>query len=142
MATRNKGDIQLTAAAKAGISERSGRRIEKGKISQGDKPIRNWRTREDHFKGIWENEVVPMLEQNTGLQPLTLFEHFAGKYPEKFQQSKLRTFQRKVKKWKAPNGSGKEVMFLQEKIPGTNRYLEKIPILAFSLNAVKFLCSP
>ncbi len=118
MATRNKGHIQLTAAAKAGISERSGRRIEKEEISQGEKSIRHWRTRKDYFKGIWENEVVPMLEQNTGLQPLTLFEHFAGKYPEKFQQSKLRTFQRKVKKWKALNGSGKEVLFLQEKIPG------------------------
>lgn len=118
MTTRNKGNLQITAAAKAGISERSGRRIEKGDISQGDKSIRHWRTREDHFKGVWENEIVPMLEQKVELQPLTLFEHFAGKYPEKFQQSKLRTFQRKVKKWKALNGSIKEVMFLQEKIPG------------------------
>jgi len=118
MSARSKGTIQITAAAKAGISERSGRRIENGNISQGDKPIRHWRTRKDHFKGVWENEVVPMLEQNATLQPLTLFEHFAGKYPEKFQRSKLRTFQRKVKKWKALNGSGKEVMFLQEKTPG------------------------
>jgi hypothetical protein len=118
MTERSKGDIQITAAAKAGISERSGRRIENGNIPQRDKPVRNWRTRKDHFKGVWENEVVPMLQQNAEFQPLTLFEHFAGKYPEKFQRSKLRTFQRKVKKWKALNGSGKEVMFLQEKIPG------------------------
>ena len=112
MTTRNKGDIQITAAAKAGISKCSGRRIEKGEILQGDKPIRHWCTREDYFKCIWENEVVPILEQNTGLQPLTLFEHFAGKYPEKFQQSKLRIFHCKVKKWKALNGSGNEVIFL------------------------------
>ena len=98
MSARSQGTIQITAAAKAGISERSGRRIEHGNISQGDKPMRNWRTRKDHFKGVWGNEVVPMLEQNAELQPLTLFEHFAGKYPEKFQRSKLRTFQRKVKK--------------------------------------------
>ena len=48
-----------------------------------------------------------MLKQNAELQPLTLFEHFAGKYPEKFQRSKLRTFQRKVKKWKSLSGVGK-----------------------------------
>ncbi len=118
MTTRNKGNLQITAAAKAGVSERSGRRIEKGDIFQGEKLLHHWRTRKDHFKGVWENEIVPMLEQKVELQPLTLFEHFAGKYPEKFQQSKLRTFQRKVKKWKALNGSIKEVMFLQEKIPG------------------------
>lgn len=118
MTARNKGHIQQTAAAKAGVSERSGRRIEKGEIVQGNKPIRHWRTRVDHFKGIWEDEVVPMLEGNEKLQPLTLFEHFAIEYPEKFQQSKLRTFQRKVRNWKSLNGSGKEVMFLQKKIPG------------------------
>lgn len=118
MSAKNEGHIQKTAAAKAGISERSGRRIEKGEITQGGNAIRHWRTRKDHFEGIWENDVVPMLEQNFKLQPLTLFEHFAIKYPVKFQNSKLRTFQRKVKNWKALNGAGKEVMFLQEKVPG------------------------
>jgi len=44
MATRKKGHIQLTAAAKAGISERSGRRIEKEEISQGEKSIRHYLT--------------------------------------------------------------------------------------------------
>lgn len=118
MSTKNKGHIQQTAAAKAGISERSGRRIEKGEVTAGGKAVRHWRTRKDPFKNIWENEVVPMLEQNFELQPLTLFEHFATKYPDKFQSTKLRTFQRRMKKWKALNGTGKEVMFLQEKIPG------------------------
>lgn len=118
MNTKNKGYNQQTASAKAGISERSGRRIEKGEITPGDKPIRHWRTRKDPFKNVWKNEVVPMLEENFKLQPLTLFEHFAIKYPKDFQNSKLRTFQRRVKKWKALNGVGKEVMFLQKKIPG------------------------
>jgi len=78
MTGRSKGDIQITAAAKAGISECSGRRIENGNSPQEDKPMRHRRTRKDHFKGVWENEVVPMLQQNAELQPLTLFEHFAG----------------------------------------------------------------
>jgi hypothetical protein len=118
MSTKNKGYNQQTASAKAGISERSGRQIEIGEITPGGKPIRHWRTRTDPFKNVWENEVVPMLEQNFKLQPLTLFEHFAIKYPDDFQNSKLRTFQRRIKKWKALNGVDKEVMFLQKKIPG------------------------
>ncbi|EFW11994.1 hypothetical protein SSYM_1874 [Serratia symbiotica str. Tucson] len=45
MTQRNKGLIQEAAAATAGISVRSGRRIEKGQWQQvGD---RHWRTRPD-----------------------------------------------------------------------------------------------
>ena len=118
MTGKNKGQTQVTAAAKAGISERSGRRIDKGEIVLVAKPVRHWRTHKDPFEGVWEDEVVPMLEKNFKLQPLTLFEHFTTIYPKQFQNSRLRTFQRKVKKWRALNGTGKEVMFLQEKIPG------------------------
>lgn len=118
MSAKNQGHIQLTAAAKAGISERSGRRIEKGEITAGGKAQRTWRTRKDPFTGVWENEIVPMLEHNADFQPLTLFEHLNNKYPGTYPNSTLRTFQRKVKKWKAMNGPGKEVMFLQRKIPG------------------------
>lgn len=118
MSTKKEGYIQLTAAAKAGISERSGRRIEKGEIIPGIKAKRHWRTRKDPFAGVWESEIVPMLEEKFKLQPLTLFEHLNKKYPGKFQGSTLRTFQRKVKKWKALNGPGKEVMFLQRQTPG------------------------
>jgi len=118
MSAKNEGHIQLTAAAKAGISERSGRRIEKAEITPGVKTKRPWRTRKDSFAGVWESEIVAILEQNFELQPLTLFEYLNGKYPGKFQRSTLRTFQRRVKKWKALNGPGKEVMFLQNQIPG------------------------
>ncbi len=118
MSSRKEGCNQLTAAAKAGISNRSGRRIEKGEIISGIKAKRHWRTREDPFAGVWKSEIVPMLEESFELQPLTLFEHLNKKYPGRFQGSTLRTFQRKVKKWKALNGPGKEVMFLQKKAPG------------------------
>jgi len=38
MSAKNEGYIQVTAAAKAGISDRSGRRIEKGETTPGVKP--------------------------------------------------------------------------------------------------------
>ena len=61
MSKRQQGKSQETAATKAAISERSGRRIEKGERHSipGE---RHWRTREDSLEAIWENELVPLLE--------------------------------------------------------------------------------
>jgi len=118
MTARNEGKTQVISSAKAGISERSGRRIETFEVNIGDKPERHWRTHEDSFSDVWDSEIVPKLEDNFDLQPLTLFEFLNKKYPGKYPNSKLRTFQRRIKSWKALNGPGKEVMFLQKKIPG------------------------
>ena len=118
MSLRNQGKSQITAAAKAGICERSGRRIEKGEVGSGHKPKRHWRTRKDPFAEVWESEIVPMLFNTPDLQPKTLFEYLQDKYPGKYNNSKERTFQRKVKKWKSQYGKEKEVMFLQRQIPG------------------------
>ncbi len=58
MSKRQLGQSQETAAAKAAISERSGRRIEKG-ARQSIPRERHWRTREDPLDAIWEKELVP-----------------------------------------------------------------------------------
>jgi hypothetical protein len=74
MSTRKSGKSQETAAAKAAISERSGRRIEKGeRLSIPGE--RHWRTREDPLDAIWEKELVPLLEQEAQLTGLTLWEY-------------------------------------------------------------------
>jgi hypothetical protein len=73
MSLRTQGKEQVTAAAKAGISERSGRRIESGELSASHKVSRDWRTRKDPFEEIWESEVVPLLTGSPELQPRTLF---------------------------------------------------------------------
>lgn len=118
MSLRTQGKQQITAAAMMGISERSGRRIEKGEILPDQKSKRHWRTRKDPFAEIWESEIIPKLSTTPDLQPKTLFEHLQKEYPGKYDNSKERTFQRKVKKWKSQYGKGKEVMFLQRQIPG------------------------
>ena len=64
MSKRRLGQSQETAVAKAAISERSGRRIEKGK-RQSIPEERPWRTREDPLKVIWEDcikEVIAGLD--------------------------------------------------------------------------------
>lgn len=118
MSLRNQGKHQITAAARADISERSGRRIENGEINPDNKQKRHWRTRKDFFSDVWESEIVPLLTNNPDLQPRTLFEHLQKIHPGQYSSSKERTFQRKVKKWKAQHGKGKEVIFLQRQIPG------------------------
>lgn len=118
MSLRTQGKQQITSAALAGICERSGRRIEKGEIVPEQKIKRHWRTRKDPFAEIWNSEIIPMLSNAPDLQPKTLFEYLQKEYPGKYDNSKERTFQRKVKKWKSQYGKGKEVMFLQRQVPG------------------------
>lgn len=118
MKTRKAGKTQVTAAAKAGISERSGRRAEKGKLQPGSKRKRYWRTRTDPYVDVWESEIVPLLEKNPNFTPLTLFEKLQKDHPREYQDSKLRTFQRRVSEWKALHGADKEVMFRQEQVVG------------------------
>ncbi|TCS38076.1 hypothetical protein BCF53_1171, partial [Reinekea marinisedimentorum] len=52
MQHRQQGATQETAAAKAGISVRSGRRIEQSTTPRS-KNERNWRTREDPLEAVW-----------------------------------------------------------------------------------------
>jgi hypothetical protein len=59
MSYRNKHK-QNVSAAKAGISERSARRIDKGDFSPS-KTKRNYRTRADPFDGDFEEYLVPLL---------------------------------------------------------------------------------
>jgi transposase InsO family protein len=117
MNTRQLGKSQETAAAKAAISERSGRRIEKGE-RQSIPEERHWRTREDPFEAIWEKELVPLLEKESQLTGLTLWEYLEDEHAGKFPFSVLRTLQRRVKHWKATEGPEKVVIFRQSVPPG------------------------
>jgi hypothetical protein len=117
MKQRNQGDTQSQASAKSGISERSGRRIDNGVIPS-KKEARYWRTRKDPFAAVWESEILPLLEKQPGLMPITLFEDLQDRHPGRYSNKLKRTFQRRVKAWKALHGPDKEVMFRQRKEPG------------------------
>ncbi|MEW7975905.1 MAG: IS21 family transposase [Candidatus Sedimenticola endophacoides] len=117
MKYRNQGDTQQQASAKAVISERSGRRIDSGSLSTKNQP-RHWRTRKDPFSEVWEQEIVPCLEDTPALTPITLFEDLQDRHPGRFGNHLKRTFQRRVKAWKALNGPDKTIMFRQSKEAG------------------------
>ena len=112
MNKRQQGHSQVTSAAKADISERSGRRIEKGE-RKSIPTEHNWRTRQDPLETVWEKELVPLLEKQGRLTGLTLWEYLEDEHPGEFPHSVLRTLQRRVKHWKATQGPEKEIIFRQ-----------------------------
>jgi transposase InsO family protein len=115
MKQRQQGVTQAAAAARAGVSERTGRRIDQGAV--GVAKERHWRTRNDPFVEVWD-ELCKRLETDPELQALTLLEWLQDTYPGQYPDSLLRTLQRRVKAWRAAHGPDKEVMFPQRHEPG------------------------
>lgn len=123
MHLRKEGLTQAVSAAKAGISERSGRTIDRGNRQEPGSKRSAIRTRSDPFKPVWENELVPMLERLPMLTPITILEYLQAKYLDEnnfplYPDNLLRTLQRRVKEWKALHGPQREVMFRQAHVPG------------------------
>jgi len=114
----NQHKILKTAAAKAGMCEKTARKYRRtGKLPSQCKPVHNWPTHEDAFKDDW-SWVEEFLKDNPGLEAKTLFEALQREKPGKYQDGQLRTFQRRVKLWRALHGPGKEVFFPQIYQPG------------------------
>ena len=83
---KNPKHSQVSSAAKAGFSERTARRIDKGE-HESHRSVRKYRTREDPFNGLFEKYIVPLLLENPALQPITLLEVLVEKAPDKIDQS-------------------------------------------------------
>lgn len=114
----NKQQTKALAAAKAGIDEKTARKYLKlCKLPSQLKSPRTYRTRQDPFECIWW-EVEPFLETNPGLEAKTLFDYIQRQYAGEFSDGQLRSFQRKVKTWRALEGPCKEVHFPQKHYPG------------------------
>lgn len=116
MQHRRNGTSQEMAAAKAGISVRSGRRIETSTQTPRVNTERDWRTREDPLAAVWETELLPLLENEPKLTGTTLLDYLQEHYPEHYDQTLLRTLQRRVKQWRALHGPEREVIFRQQAV--------------------------
>jgi hypothetical protein len=117
---RMEGKTQETAAAAAGMSERSARKWERGLYpSQRSKP-HTWRTRGDPFAEVFDGEVAPLLaaDRNGVLEATTILAELNRRHPGQFGAGQLRTLQRRVRQWRGLNGPEKEVFFPQEHPPG------------------------
>jgi hypothetical protein len=113
-----KSKSQELAAAKAGISERSARRIDKAATLPSQNPRRYWRSRADPFIDVWDAELVPLLKGAPKLKAITLLRKLQADHPDRFGDGLLRTLQRHVRHWRALEGPPKEVFFPQVHTPG------------------------
>ena len=113
-----KTKSQELAGAKAGISERSARRIDKAATLPSQNPRRYWRSRADPFVDVWDAELVPLLKSAPKLKAITLLRKLQADHPDRFGDGLLRTLQRHVRQWRALEGPPKEVFFPQVYAPG------------------------
>jgi hypothetical protein len=112
------GDSLASASRKTGMNEKTARkyRDSEGLPSQR-KSRRTWRTRVDPFAEVWP-QIRERLEAEPRLRAFTLFGWLQDSYPGRFPDSQRRTFERRVRQWRARHGRGREVMFPQVHDPG------------------------
>jgi hypothetical protein len=114
----SEGYTLSSSATKAGIDEKTARKyLNSENLPSEMSSPHTWRTREDPFAAIWE-KVRQHLEVNPGLEGKSLFEYLQRQYPGRFSDGQVRTFQRRVKVWRALEGNPKEVFFAQVYSPG------------------------
>ena len=106
------------AAVRSGMHRNTARRHrDLGKLPSESRIERTWRTRGDPFAADWDRISV-RLAAAPELEAKALFEDLLERLPERYSAGQLRTFQRRVRQWRALEGPGKEVFFPQEHRPG------------------------
>src|ERR1700740_1602862 len=105
------------AAAKAGFSTTTAYRIEADPRLPSQKTTPRGRRRPDPLAGVWEGEIVPMLEAAPGVRAVAVFEEICRRHPD-LAVGVRRTLERRVARWRALNGPSRDVMFRQEHPPG------------------------
>ena len=107
-----------TAAAQAGMSERTARKWrDREQLPSASRKTHDWRTRADPLAAL-QGEWEKLLELDPGLQAKALFEELQRRHAGQLQAGQLRTLQRRVRQWRASQGPGQEVYFEQEREPG------------------------
>ena len=121
-----EGKTQQTAAAVAGMRERSVRKWQCGPLPSETKTERRWRTRPDPFDGVWEEEILPLLQDEAAgrLRATTIIEWLEERHPGRFSASQLRILQRRLQDWRVLNAPDQEVYFPQEHPPGREAQID------------------
>lgn len=114
---RTGGRSIEVAAMKAGMHRNTARKYLSGLLPSEQGAERDWRTREDPFAEDWP-EMAAMLEDAPELEAKALFAHLQMLHPGRYQDGHVRTFQRRVKAWRATRGPEKEIFFPQAHRPG------------------------
>lgn len=114
---RVRGRTIEVAAMRAGMHRNTARKYVGGLLPSERTVARTWRTRPDPFEDDWP-AMESMLAEAPELEAKALFEHLQSLHPGRYQDGHVRTFQRRVKAWRATKGPEKEIFFAQEHRPG------------------------
>jgi transposase len=106
------------SALKAGVDRRTARKY----LNAQQPPAElgqphDWRTRPDPLAAAWP-AAMALLEGAPDLEAKTVFEFLSERPENGLEPRHLRTFQRRVRHWRATRGPAKEVMFPQRREPG------------------------
>jgi len=110
---RKKGRTQQQAAAKANLASRKtvAKYEKSGRLPSEMHEVRTYRTHEDAFAEDWPT-VEEMLEEAPSLEAKALFEWLCEEHPGRYRENQLRTFQRRVRRWRGLNSE--QVLILEQ----------------------------
>lgn len=112
-----QNDTPSVAAAKASFSASTAYRIEQDPRVPSQKKTPRTRRRPDPLAGIFDEEVVPILQASPGLRAVAIFAEMRRRHPE-LNPGIRRTLERRVRAWRALHGPEKDVTFRQVHPPG------------------------
>jgi hypothetical protein len=108
----------LKAALRSDLDPKTARKyLKAGKLPSQMRVEHTWRTHPDPFEKHW-GLCEGMLDDAPELEAKFLFEWLCREHPDEYQEGQLRTFQRRVRQWRALKGPEKEVFFPQVHEPG------------------------
>lgn len=108
------GDVGIAAAQSGMHRQTAAKYLEVKKLPSELKKPRTWRTRPDDFADDWP-VLEKMLRDAPELEGKALFDWLCeSDETGDYEEGQLRTFQRKLKRWRALYGEDKEVFFAQE----------------------------
>ena len=114
--TYRKNDPVPLASAKAGFSPATGYRVFADPLLPSQRQEPRGRRRPDPLAGIFDEEVVPMLEAAPHLRAFAVYEELRRRHPER--EIARRTVERRISGWRALHGAEREVIFRQVHEPG------------------------
>jgi hypothetical protein len=105
------------AAAKTGISQATGYRLQADPTLPSQKKTPRSRRRPDPLADIFDAEVVPLLRSSPGIRPVAVYEELQRRHPD-LGTGIRRTLERRIRAWNAEHGPEQEVIFRQVHTPG------------------------
>lgn len=106
------------SAMKAGVDRKTARKyLNTEQMPSEQRQAHDWRTRPDPLAKVWA-QAESMLAQAPELEAKALFEHLMLVRGSELKETHLRTFHRRVQRWRGTHGPEKEVMFDQRRNPG------------------------